>query len=438
VRSKSQDSGLRTQDAGLRTQDSALRTQHSGLRTQHSGLSTQHFAMTTSMKLRRVTIMNEELQVALVSGPAYDPLYTRLPQFSSETGVKVKVAFSGDHPSLNRHLAGLGNVPYDLVSTHTKYAPSQLQYLAPLNGLIDRSKLEDFVPLLLDLATVGGSLYGLPRNIDVRLLHYRADLIDEPPATWDELLELARQKNEPPDCYGFLFPGRESGLFGTFFELSEMAGARLFPEDLVPDIENEGGRWALGLLRTFYSEGLVPPELPEWHYDKVHECFLAGHAAMVGEWPGYYGIYRDEGVSKVHDRLGITPYPTGPAGTSLSYGGGHTFALTPLGAQNSRAVELLLFLTAPEQQLLEARNGCVPVRRSVMQQLQSETDPSNKKRLAMLEEVIAGHILVPPKFAKYPEVEEVLWRTVQKVIVSRLSVDEGLRLMRAQIRQIVH
>jgi multiple sugar transport system substrate-binding protein len=331
----------------------------------------------------------------------------------------------------------LAGVPYDLVSTHTKYAPSQLRSLAPLDGLIDEAALQDFVPMALEMARAGGELYGLPRNIDVRLLHYRTDLIEAPPATWNGLLELARGHTSPPERYGFLFPGRESGLFGTFFELAEMAGARLFPEDLVPDIENEAGRWALGLLRTFYVEGLVPPELPEWHYDKIHECFRAGRAAMVGDWPGYYGLYRDASISKVHDRLGLSAYPVGPAGKSLAYGGGHTFALTRRGANKPEALELLLHLTAVEQQLLEARNGCVPVRRSVMTQMQSEADPANHARWAMLEKVIAEHMLIPPKFARYPEVEEVLWRTVQRVMVNQLAVDEGLRLMREQIKRIV-
>jgi len=77
--------------------------------------------------------MAKELNVALVSGPAYDPLYTTLPKFTDMTGVKVNVGFSGDHPSLNYHLAGLKSVPYDLVSTHTKYAPSQLGFLAALD-----------------------------------------------------------------------------------------------------------------------------------------------------------------------------------------------------------------------------------------------------------------------------------------------------------------
>lgn len=381
--------------------------------------------------------MTKELQVALIAGPAYDPLYQCLPAFTERSGITVNVEFRGDHPALNMHLASLDDVPYDLVSTHTKYAPSQLEFLAPLDGLIDDTFLGDFVSLLLEMASVDGSLYGLPRNIDVRLLHYRNDLVESPPVTWDELLELARRLNAPPEHYGFLFPGRESGLFGTFFELAEMAGARLFPEDLVPEIENEAGRWALGLLRTFYAEGLVPRELPEWHYDKVHECFRAGRAAMVGDWPGYYSLYRDKSISRVHDRLGLSIYPVGPAGTSLSYGGGHTFALTKHGASKSSALELLLHLTAFDQQLFEARRGCVPVRRSVMEQMQREAGPANRVRLAMLEKVIAEHLLIPPKFPRYPQVEEALWRTVQRVIVGDLSVDEGLNLTRLQIKQIV-
>jgi len=381
--------------------------------------------------------MSREIKAALIEGPAYDPLYACLPKFTEATGIEVHVAFRGDHPALNRHLAALDDPPYDLVSTHTKYAPSQLNFLAPLDELISRDALEDFVPLLLDLASVDGSLYGVPRNIDVRLLHYRTDLIDSPPATWDELIALARKHNAPPDHYGFLFPGRESGLFGTFFELAEMAGARLFPETLVPDIANDAGRWALGLLRAFYSEGLAPTELPKWHYDKVHECFREGRAAMVGDWPGYYSLYRDPSISKVHDRLGLSPYPIGPANKSLAYGGGHTFALTKNGAMKREALDLLLHLTAFDQQLLEARNGCVPVRRSVMQQMQNEADSDNRARLAMLEDVIAEHILIPPKFARYPEVEDVLWRTVQRTMLGELTVDDALGRMTEQIRQIV-
>src|SRR6185295_17689980 len=98
--------------------------------------------------------MKREIQVALIAGPAYDPLYQRLNTFSEATGVAVDVKFRGDHPALNRHLASLSEVPYDLVSTHTKYAPSQLDFLAPIDGLTDDADLGDFVPLVLEMASV--------------------------------------------------------------------------------------------------------------------------------------------------------------------------------------------------------------------------------------------------------------------------------------------
>src|SRR5258708_5963068 len=99
--------------------------------------------------------MTNELQIALISGPAYDPLYQCLPAFTESTGINVHVAFTGDHPALNAHLASLKDVTYDLVSTHTKYTPSQQQFLAPLNDVIDGSFVEDFVPLLLKMASIG-------------------------------------------------------------------------------------------------------------------------------------------------------------------------------------------------------------------------------------------------------------------------------------------
>lgn len=87
---------------------------------------------------------------AAISGPMYDPLYARLPTFTQATGIEVEIAFRGDHPTLNEHLAHLPDMPYDLVSTHTKYAPSQLSFLAPLDGLIPPAVLADFMPLVAE------------------------------------------------------------------------------------------------------------------------------------------------------------------------------------------------------------------------------------------------------------------------------------------------
>lgn len=376
---------------------------------------------------------SSSLDVALISGPAYDPLYERLTIFERSAGTEVRVRFRGTHPELNSHLASLVDPPYDLVSTHTKYAPSQLRFLAPLDPFENQLGLTDFFDGVLKLASIGEQLFGIPRNLDVKLLHYRTDVLDAPPGTWDSLLEAAKRVAEAGSMHGFVFPGMESGLFGTFYELAEMGGARLFPDSLTPQINNPGGRWALELLRDLYSSGAAPHELVNWHYDEVHRWFRDGHAAMVCDWPGYYSSYTDPALSHVSGAFRVARMPAGPTGIHRAYGGAHTFALTKRGAARPEAVELLRFLTAPDQQRVEARHGSVPVRSSIMTELAAGADASESERLRLLQVVLDGDILVPPALPYYPEIEEVLWRTVQAAITGAVACGQALENLENRI-----
>jgi multiple sugar transport system substrate-binding protein len=113
--------------------------------------------------------------------------------------------------------------------------------------------------------------------------------MDGPPSSREELRdEAARLKSD--DLYGFVFPGKESGLFGHFFELHAMAGGRMFEDEgpPTPRLNDEAGRWALILLKDLYEKA-APQETPDWHYDEVAACFRRGKAAMSTDWPG--GFY---------------------------------------------------------------------------------------------------------------------------------------------------
>jgi multiple sugar transport system substrate-binding protein len=376
--------------------------------------------------------MGSDLKIALISGGMYDRLYARIPQFEQATGVAVAVEFAGTHPELNAQLAGLDPVPYDLVSTHTKYAPSQQRFLAPLEGF----DTGDFFPSLLHMAEMGGALYGIPRNIDLRLLHYRTDLIETPPASWDELVELARRTTRAPQPYGFVFTGMESGLFGTFFELAESAGARIFPPSLVAEVNNEGGRWALGVLRELYASGAVPAAVARWHYDEVHQFFRTGNAAMVCDWPGYYGSYQSAS-SAVRHRFRLARMPAGPTGRVCCYAGSHTFALTRSGVDKEPARELLRFLTAPEQQTLEAQHGSVPVRRQVMEEQRQAAQGDQADRMALLASAIEHDLIIPPKLPYYPHIEDILWRNVRSAMMGETAIADALVEIERRIGECV-
>src|SRR5205085_11784985 len=106
--------------------------------------------------------MSDRLRVALVGGPMYDALYA---PFIDE----VEVVVHADHPTLNREVAArlAAGERIDVLSTHGKYAPSQRQWLTPLDGVIETSAL---APHAVEMCRFDGTLLSVPRCIDVRVL----------------------------------------------------------------------------------------------------------------------------------------------------------------------------------------------------------------------------------------------------------------------------
>jgi multiple sugar transport system substrate-binding protein len=370
--------------------------------------------------------MAGNLRILLVGGPMYDPLYERIGEFE---GMSIDVAVAPTHPDLNERIEeefGSGTASYDLISTHAKYAPSQRQWLTPLDEDLEDSELKNFTSQTLELARIDGQLYGVPRNLDVKLLHYRTDIVPEPTASWEELREEAAQLRSD-DLYGFVFPGKESGLFGHFFELHAMAGGRMFEgEGLpIPRLNDEAGIWTLTLLKDLY-ERAAPEETPNWHYDEVAACFRRGRAAMSTDWPGGFYTYEDPEQSAVVGSYDVALYPEGRAGRFV-YSGSHTFAIPTTVRDRQAALELLRFLTSRESQAFEARLGTLPARSDSLGDARAEAEAGSlaERRWGVLEEAQEA-ALIPPKHPNYPAVEDAIWQGLREVFFGK-EVEEALR-----------
>lgn len=400
----------------------------------------------------------KHLNVAFIGGPQYDALYRRLPQFEREYGYAVNVHVQLPHPTLNAHIDEVyaaGTATYDVISTHVKYAPAQQQWLHPLDAYFSDADLADFSPALLKLARVNGALVQIPRSVDARILFYRTDLWSDPaeqerfqrqygrplavPRTWDEVRDIATFFTRPPDLFGFAFPGHSSGLFGTFFELVAMAGGTLFDEQLNPSFNTSAGRWALGFLADLYQQGLTPRDLTTTYFDEVSQLFRDGKCALAADWPAYYGLLTDPQTSAVADRFGVALYPVGPAGKRAVYAGGHSFAIPTSVKDMEGALALVRFLTSPESQYVEAQTGAIAPRKAVMARARSETPSGtvHTQRLALLEETIQNYMLTFPKFAAYPQVEEVCAETLQAAIRGQVMLPRALEYMEQQVRDVL-
>jgi len=373
--------------------------------------------------------MVRSLRVLLIGGPMYDPLYSRLGEFEEREGFDVEVVETLPHPQLNERVDeafSSGTASFDLISTHTKYAPSQSRWLTSLDDDLEETELETFNARTLDLARIDGRLYGVPRNLDVKLLYYRTDLMQGPPSTWDELREEGVRLRSD-GLYGFAFPGKESGLFGHFFELHAMAGGEMFTDadTPAPHFDDEAGRWALSLLKDLHDRA-APEETTEWHYDEVAACFRRGKAAMSTDWPGGFYTYEDPDQSVVSGSYDVALYPEGPAGRFV-YSSSHTFAIPSTVRDRPAAIDLLRFLTSRRSQRLEAKLGTLPARADAREDARAAAEAGSRaERRWELLAATEQAALIPPKHPNYPTVEDAIWEGIREALLGNKSVEQAL------------
>jgi multiple sugar transport system substrate-binding protein len=341
------------------------------------------------------------LRVALVGGPMYDGLYDLF------AAGEVEVVVHADHPTLNREVAArLGRGErIDLVSTHSKYAPSQASWLLPLDALVAPAILAALAPAAVDLCRFRGELLCVPRNIDVRVLWVRRDRGVPAPATWDELLE---------SDLAFGFPGRESGLFGMFYELVRAAGGEIFDADARPTMDTPEAVAAVETLVALARR--APADLPDWHYDQVDAALVAGRVDAAAAWPGGYAGIR---ASAHYVDLDVHPYPGGPAGR-FSYAGCHAFAIPRTCGDVEAAAALLARLASEEAGALDAASGSVPAHVRAFAAVEP-VDACDARRLAVTRDTIARAMITYPPLTRFPEVEDAGWAAINAALRGELE-----------------
>ena len=340
------------------------------------------------------------LRVALVGGPMYDGLYEILADHD------VEIVVHAPHPELNREVAAMvaAGERIDVLSTHSKYAPSQSEWLHPLDDLLDVSAL---APKAVGLCRFGGALYCVPRNVDVRVLWAGPDAAV--PATWAELVDSETV---------FGFPGRESGLFGTFFELVVSHGGRLFDDDLRPVMQTRECHAALGALVRLAAR--APDALTEWHYDEVDDALAAGAVALAAAWPGATAMLRSaRGDLEPH------PYLAGPAGVR-SYAGCHGWGIARTCADREGAAALLEVLCSAATHERDARSGAVCAHVEAFAAVEP-LDDVDARRLEITRATIA----------EFPAIEDAGWAGIRAALRGEVAADAALAAVQATAESVL-
>ena len=248
------------------------------------------------------------------------------------------------------------------------------QWLTPLGDLFDTAELnKNFFGGPLKGATYGGKLWAVPWFNNAAVLFYRKDLLDaagfKPPATYDELVQVATKLRTPDIEAAFTWQGAQyEGGAVDFFEYLWGYGGDFFDDKGEVVVDRAPGRKALQfMVDMIHTYKITPIAVTTWKETEARNVFVQGKAVFERGWIGDYAIANSAG-SKIIGKVGITPLPAAPGRKGQSVLGTWNLAISNFSKHKTEAAEFIRFMTSAEAMKIKyLRGGNIPPRPAVFE-----------------------------------------------------------------------
>jgi multiple sugar transport system substrate-binding protein len=376
------------------------------------------------------------VRVHAISGANYDELYKLVPEWEEETGATVEFVFKGNGFETDKRLVedfAAGTVDYDVCWDHSSFFSQYVKAdgLEPLDNYFSDEDLADFIPSLLAATTRDGKLWVLPRHFDISCNHFRTDLVDKAPETWDEFKQLALDITDAgAGLYGTQFAGKEEALSGRFYEVLVAEGGNLFNDKWEPTFNDAAGVKAATMFAELYAAGAMPPGMTNFLWEDVAQNWVNGIIGMYTEWYGWYSYFQDPESSQVAGKFDIARQPKGDGGIYSGWAGHHGFSITKAAKEKEAAASLIKHLTSAKGNELEAELGILISRQSVWDKIIAEAegaeDPLAKKRLELALLQAQEDFKTPPLIAEWLPMSNIFYPIMQQIILGDVDPQAGL------------
>lgn len=250
---------------------------------------------------------------------------------------------------------------------------------------IDLSAVADgFQDVAVDAFTYEGRTYGLPYAVENIALVRNTDIVPEPPATFEEMIQIASdfkaEHANDPSYYGLALQVGDQGDAYHLQPILSAFGGYIFqqnddgtfnPDDL--GIDSEGGLATAQFLSEQSEAGLLSADTS---YDTMIESFGQGRAAfaITGPW----AVNEDgRGFKATGVPYEVTPIPAREGGEAPKvFVGVQGFMISSFSEQKPLATSFVLdFMSQESTQLaLFEAGGRPPALTSAFEQVSSDPD----------------------------------------------------------------
>ena len=248
-------------------------------------------------------------------------------------------------------------------------------WISDVSDRFPESARQEFLPAPVQSLVYEGKIYGAPWFTDAGMLYYRKDLLEKagfagPPATWDELKEMAQKVMQDQGTKnGFVFQGAnyEGGTVNGLEYIWTHGGDVLDGDKVI--IESPEAVTGLGAERSMIADGIASQAVSTYKEQENDGAFLGGDTVFCRNWPYMYALAQDPEVSKIEAaQIGISPLPagSGPGAQQVSALGGWNMMINASSQKQEEAWEFVRWMTGEEGQRQRALAATLlPTRKSL-------------------------------------------------------------------------
>ena len=331
----------------------------------------------------------------------------------------------------------LGKAPFDGLLMDVTWLPKYAAagWMEPLEDFFNEKDVDALAIGAREGNSYDGHLYRWPLTADMGLLYYRTDLMEQPPATPEELVLVSQslQKDRKVD-WGYVWQGRQyEGLSCVYLEMIDgFGGDWLQPNNNHIGLDLDPGVQAAAWLQELIDHGVSPNAVTNYAEPEALQSFKVGDAAFMRNWP-YAWTELQKTDSAVKGNVGITTMVARPGHSTATLG---SWGLTVLkgSAHVNASIEAIRFLTnESSQKQLFLNHGYTPTQQSVFDDPQLLQDKPILAEFGQALKVVKAR----PETPLYAQISDVLTRQLSSILTRETTPKDGMNVATSHTNQIL-
>ncbi|ASN04597.1 ABC transporter substrate-binding protein [Virgibacillus necropolis] len=371
---------------------------------------------------------------------------------------KLVAAFEKSHPNINVEYR---EMPADTGQQHDQYVTAfsaqsaeidvfdadviwpaefaQADYALELDRFIEKDGIDmnAYFEGTVASGKFNGKQWAMPKFTDAGVLYYRSDIVEEPPATWDELIEQANAlQGEAGTEFGYLMQAAQyEGLITNAIEFIASYGGQVIDEENNVVANSPETVKAIKKMQEIVGSDFVPDNILNFMEIETETAFIEGKSVFARNWPYMQASAADESRSKVAGNVEITTLPAGDAGSASTLGGWMTM-INRYSEHPEAAWEFVKFMTGAEGQKITAiEGGSAPTLKALYEDAEvKEASPlfANPEFVKVLESAVPR-----PITPIYPEISDIMQIELSKALAGEQTAEEAASNMQTKIEEAV-